>query len=77
VLSGVLQGSVLETLLFNIFINDLCSVINYSGYLSFADDIKIFHAIKSPNDCKLLKSDTDSVQGWCTANFMIILAKPK
>jgi hypothetical protein len=51
VLSGVPQGSVLGPLLFNIFMNDLCDVINYSRYFLFADDIKIFHAIKSPNDC--------------------------
>jgi hypothetical protein len=69
-LSGVPQGPVLGPLLFNIFINDLCNVINYSRYLLFADDIKIFCVIKSPNDWKLLQSDIDSVQGWCIANFM-------
>jgi hypothetical protein len=70
VLSGIPQGSVLGPLLFNIFMNDLCYVINYSKYLLFTDDIKIFHVIKSPNDCNRLQSDIDFVQGWCTANFM-------
>jgi sarcosine oxidase/L-pipecolate oxidase len=51
VLSGVPQGSVLGPLLFNIFMNDLCDVINYSRYIFLADDTKIFHVIKSPNDC--------------------------
>jgi hypothetical protein len=50
--------------------NDLCDVINYSGCLLFADDIKIFRVIKSPDDCNRLQSDIDSVQGWCIANFM-------
>jgi hypothetical protein len=50
--------------------NDLCDVINYSRYLLFADDIKIFRVIKSSNDCSRLQTDIDSVQGWCTANFM-------
>jgi hypothetical protein len=70
VLSDFPQGSVLGPLLFNIFMNDLRDVINYSGYFLFADDIKIFRIIKSPNDCNRLQSDIDSVQGWCTANFM-------
>jgi hypothetical protein len=70
VLSGVPQGSVLGPLFFNIFMNDLCDVIIYSRYLLFADDIKIFRVIKSPNICNQLQSDIDSVQGWCTANFM-------
>jgi hypothetical protein len=48
---------------------DLCNKINYSRHLIFADDIKIFRVIKSP-DCNRLQSDIDSVQGWCTANFM-------
>jgi hypothetical protein len=47
-----------------------CNLINYSRYLLLADDIKIFRAINSPNDCNLLQSDIDSVQGWSTANFM-------
>jgi hypothetical protein len=57
-------------LLFNIFINDLCNAINHSRYLLFADDIKIFRAIRSPYECSLLQSDIDSVQSWYTANFM-------
>jgi hypothetical protein len=70
VLSDVPQGSVLGPLFFSLFMNDLCNVINYSRNLPFADDIKIFRVIKSPNDCNLLQSDIDSVQGWCTANLM-------
>jgi hypothetical protein len=70
VLSGVPQGSVLGPLLFNVFINDLCDAIAHSKYLLFADDVKIYRAVKSPQDCDLLQSDIYSIQGWCIANCM-------
>jgi hypothetical protein len=34
----------------------LCSAIDHSQYLLFADDIKIFLSVKSPYDCSLLQS---------------------
>jgi hypothetical protein len=71
-LSGASQGSALGPLLFNIFINDLCAKINFSEFLLFADDLKIFCVIKSAEDCKLLQSDINSVQKWCSNNYMKI-----
>jgi sarcosine oxidase/L-pipecolate oxidase len=58
--SGVPQDSALGSLLFNIFINDICSYI-YSRYLLFADDLKIYHTIINVDDCKLLQHDINSV----------------
>jgi hypothetical protein len=57
-------------LLFNIFINDLCTVIEYSNFLLFAGDVKIFRAINSVDDCILLQSGINHIQGWCSANYM-------
>jgi hypothetical protein len=53
VLPGILQGSVLGPLIFNICVCDLCEVINHSR-LHFADDLKVCRAINSPSDCLLL-----------------------
>jgi hypothetical protein len=32
--------------------------------------IKIYRAVKSAQDCNLLQSDINSIQGWCIANCM-------
>jgi hypothetical protein len=68
--SGVLQGSVLGPFLFNLFINDLCSSVQYCKILIFADDINIFRVINSQHDCLLFQSDINSVNDWCIANSM-------
>jgi hypothetical protein len=57
-------------MLFNVFVNYICDAVAHSKYLLFADDIKIFRAVYSPQDCYLLQSDINSVEGWCTANCM-------
>jgi hypothetical protein len=67
---GFPQSYVLGPLLFNIFINDLFDVIKRSKCLLFADDVKSFRAINSVDDCILLQSDIEHIQGWCTANLM-------
>jgi hypothetical protein len=43
--------SVLGPLLFNIFVNDLCDVVNHSSSLLFAADLKCYLAVNSPSDC--------------------------
>jgi hypothetical protein len=69
VLSGVPQKSILWSLLFNIFINDLPEVIDHYSCLLFADDLKVYRAIKSPNECSLLQLDIERVQEWSSANL--------
>jgi hypothetical protein len=68
--SEVLQGSGLGSLLVNIFINDLCDVINRSSCLHFADDFKVYRTITSSNDCLVLQSDINRVHNWRSANSM-------
>jgi hypothetical protein len=63
--SGVPQGSHLGPLLFNIFINSVCSVISPARILLFADDAKIFHAVSSLEDSKILQNILDKFSSWC------------
>lgn len=69
--SSVPQGSVLSTLLFSLFINDLPSNLS-CNVLLFADDCKIFTSIKSISDCIKLQSDLDKLYNWCTCNRLYL-----
>jgi hypothetical protein len=48
---------VLGPLLFIVFINATCDAVAHSKYLLFADDIRIYRAVNSSQDCNLLQSD--------------------
>lgn len=65
VTSGIPQGSVLGPLLFVLYINDLPLAINNEStpYL-FADDTKVFHEIKTNNDCRSFQEDIFSLHDW-------------
>lgn len=65
--SGVPQGSVLGPLLFLIYINDITSVIS-SMKLLLADDLRMFRAIRSLDDCLALQRDIDRVLDWSNRN---------
>lgn len=67
--SGVPQGSHLGPFLFNIFINDIVDVIE-TNCLLFADDIKIFCAVRGPEDCQRLRNGLVGIEQWCTRNCM-------
>jgi len=60
VLSGVPQGTVLDPLLFLIFINDITENIS-SPIRLFADDCLIYREIWSPSDCHFLQEDLDTL----------------
>lgn len=65
--SGVPQGSVLGPLLFVVFINDInLDLCNNS--LMYADDLKLFASIVSPEDCRGLQNDLCKINLWCLKN---------
>ena len=63
VLSGVPEGSILGPLLFTCYVADLPDHIE-SSCLSYADDVKIFNRISSPEDARLLQADLDRLCRW-------------
>ena len=55
VTSGVPQGSVLGPVLFTMFINDIPSIVS-SPVFMFADDTKMFRAIRTSDDYLALQN---------------------
>jgi hypothetical protein len=66
--SGVPQGGHLSPLLFLIFLLDIDSCFKYSNFSLFADDLKIYYAILTPDDCLKLQHDLDNLSLWCINN---------
>ena len=65
VLSGVPQGSILGSLLFVIYINDLPSTV-CSSIKIFVDDVAMYRSVHSTGDCDAFQQDLDSIAVWCS-----------
>ena len=63
VTSGIPQGSVLGPTLFVVFINDLPDKIKTHVKI-FADDTKIFNAIKTSDESSILQDDINQLVEW-------------
>ena len=70
VLSGVPQGSVLGPLLFLVLIGDIDQNIASAFLSSFADDTRMGHGTKTPQDTEALQEDLDSIYKWTDDNNM-------
>ena len=75
-LSGVPQGSILDLILFNIFINDLLFFVNEAKLANFADDYTICVAKRDLNELlRLLKKEHEIAIQWFDDNNMIVNRK--
>jgi hypothetical protein len=63
VTSGIPQGSVLEPVLFVIYINDLPECVKSDVFL-FADDTNYFREIKDDSDGSIIQSDLNELFKW-------------
>jgi len=61
--NGIPQDSVLGSLLFIIFINDMPEVVN-SLIRMFADDTKLFRTVNRKADSTVLQTDLIALQEW-------------
>ena len=64
VLSGVPQGSILGPLLFILYIKNLHSLVKSSSLKIYADDVALYAAVSSYQDCVNLQDDLARIYDW-------------
>lgn len=74
--SGVPQDSVLRSLLFLVFINDIANDISSSGHL-YGHDYIVFQTIETEADSAALQANIDSIWNWCSKWNMKLNTKKK
>ena len=74
VLSGVPQGSVLGTVLFLIYIDDISKLQFRAGCVLnlYADDMLLYKRVDSFSDLIDVQEDIDSVDAWVTSNKLCL-----
>ena len=71
VLSGIPQGTILGSLFFLIYINDICNGLSPGTNIRlFADDSLLYRKIRTLEDAKTLQKDLDLLQSWEIYNKM-------
>ena len=64
VTSGIPQGTVLDPIMFLVYINDINEYIKHSTLRLFADDSIIYKTIRNKEDTQKLQEDLTSVAKW-------------
>ena len=69
--NGDFDGSLLGTLLFLLFADDLSNAVETSRVACYADDTKVFKSIDSIIDCNILQSDLNNLVSWSESSGII------
>ena len=72
--SGVPQGSILDPILFHLYINDMPDVVTNSLIVMFTDDAKCFKVIDSLTDCIVFQNDLNSLSVRSMRNELLFQA---
>ena len=65
---GVPQGSILGSLLFLVYVNDLCSVCEYTTTILFVDDTNLFCSGKETIQNIQIKTGRTKISTWLKVN---------
>ena len=68
VTSGVPQGSILGSVLFLLYMNDLPQMLKTSKVACFADDTKVLKQVNNREHTVGLQNDIDNINTWAREN---------
>ena len=73
IISGVVQGSILAPLLFNIFLNDLFLFVENSDLSSYADENTLYNSVSDLEKVKqTIRQDSQIITKWFYENYMVL-----
>ena len=73
IISGVVQGSILAPLLFNIFLNDLFLFVENSDLSSYADENTLYNSVSDLEKVKqTLREDSQIITKWFYENYLVL-----